>query len=95
MLNERALLQVDVRLLKTQIWSKLTDAREESADDARVASVKSFSETVQAVPAALPGTMAKDVSVPLCFVCLLHLANEKGLSIVNDGDALQDLRISQ
>jgi hypothetical protein len=39
--------------------------------------------------------MAKDVSVPLCFVCLLHLANEKGLRIVNDGDALQDLRISQ
>jgi hypothetical protein len=49
-------LQVDVRLLKTQIWGRLTDSIVESSEaDGRVADVKSFQETVQAVPAALPG----------------------------------------
>ncbi|KAI8867919.1 barren-domain-containing protein [Ramicandelaber brevisporus] len=38
----------------------------------------------------------KDITVPFCFICLLHLANERGLEIKNTGDGnLNDLVIRQ
>jgi condensin complex subunit 2 len=33
----------------------------------------------------------KDISVPFCFICLLHLANEKKLKLSNELDSEQDL----
>ena len=36
-----------------------------------------FSSLYSKLPLILPTTMAKNMSVPLSFVCLLHLANEK------------------
>ena len=36
-----------------------------------------FSTLYSALPSKLPDSMAKNVSVSICFVCLLHLANEK------------------
>lgn len=32
----------------------------------------------------------RDISVPFCFICLLHLANEKDLSITGMGPQQQD-----
>lgn len=41
-----------------------------------------------------PAEAMRDVSVAYCFICLLHLANEKGLCV--DGTAaLTDLTISK
>jgi hypothetical protein len=36
-----------------------------------------------------------DVSVPFCFICLLHLANEHNLMLENPGGALNRLNIRQ
>ncbi|XP_033367584.1 condensin complex subunit 2 [Parus major] len=40
----------------------------------------------------LPPTMATNLSVPLAFVCLLHLANEKGLRLEST-EELSDVRV--
>ena len=43
---------------------------------------RSFQETLALVPRRITNkTMLQDVSVPFCFICLLHLANEKNLLI--------------
>ena len=41
---------------------------------------------------AYPKQAMDDISTSYCFICLLHLANEKGLSIDNEPN-LKDLRI--
>ena len=39
-----------------------------------------------------PKQAMADISTSYCFICLLHLANEKGLQIANEED-LTDLNI--
>lgn len=39
-----------------------------------------------------PGPVMDDISTSFCFICLLHLANEKGLVIENTTE-LTDLSI--
>jgi condensin complex subunit 2 len=39
-----------------------------------------------------PDRKLRDISVAFCFICILHLANEKDLRIVDEG-GLSDLRI--
>ncbi len=34
----------------------------------------------------MPAALAKDVSVPFYFICILHLANEHDLSLVPEAD---------
>lgn len=52
-----------------------------------------FSSLVAGVPDKVPRQMVPNLSVPIMFVCLLHLANEKELSILGMQD-MGDLRIS-
>ena len=46
------------------------------------------------VPSMVSQKVSQNLSVPIMFVCLLHLANEKNLSINSVAD-LADLKISQ
>jgi condensin complex subunit 2 len=39
-----------------------------------------------------PKQAMEDISTSFCFICLLHLANEKGLNITND-NGLEELSI--
>lgn len=41
-----------------------------------------------------PKQAMADISTSFCFICLLHLANEKGLSLNNDG-GLEELIIQR
>ncbi len=52
----------------------------------------SFRQLVEALPAKIADRrMAEDLSVHLCFICLLHLANENDLVIVDQyQDGLDD-----
>ncbi|PRP89354.1 condensin complex subunit 2-like [Planoprotostelium fungivorum] len=72
---------VDIKALKDSIWSSVEKMEEEEME---------FKELVADLP-----MMKKDnnVTVPFCFICLLHLANEKGLDIVQEKNDLKDLRI--
>ncbi|KAK3590125.1 hypothetical protein CHS0354_041175 [Potamilus streckersoni] len=52
-----------------------------------------FQELLTDLPSKLSGQTAHNLSVPIAFVCLLHLANEKTLKL--EDLALDDLRITQ
>jgi condensin complex subunit 2 len=53
-----------------------------------------FSYMYTALPSRLPSKLAANLSAPLAIVALLHLANEKTLDIVGNGN-LSDLIITQ
>lgn len=52
----------------------------------------SFRHLLSTFPAECQAAAPEDISPHLCFICLLHLANEHGLSI-HDCPTLDDLRI--
>lgn len=43
-----------------------------------------FTDVVNNLQAVYPKKQMADISTSYCFICLLHLANEKGLVISND-----------
>ena len=53
-----------------------------------------FSEVIRTLPELYPESRLKELSVPFCFICLLHLANEKNLSIAGSKN-LDDLFVRQ
>lgn len=71
--------------------SKSSIARPENIDSANTTDRK-FSELVGGLSTMYPTKALADISTSFCFICLLHLANERGLSIENDAD-LSDLAI--
>ncbi|XP_077992880.1 condensin complex subunit 2-like [Glandiceps talaboti] len=99
----RTAKKIDVKKLKASMWGLLTVPKEiekekvetiPSMDDNGVAGIQSFNNMYKSLPDQISTHMAKNLSIPMCFVCLLHLANEKNLKI--DGvEAFGDLLISQ
>ncbi|KAG0348230.1 hypothetical protein BG004_005626 [Podila humilis] len=53
-----------------------------------------FTEIIGGLSKVYPEQKLRDISVPFCFICLLHLANEKNLSIEGSED-LAELTIRQ
>jgi condensin complex subunit 2 len=53
-----------------------------------------FSNLMHSLDTVYAPSVRKDVSVPFCFICLLHLANERDLSIISKGN-LTELTISR
>eukprot|EP00004_Rigifila_ramosa_P007756 TRINITY_DN1894_c0_g1_i3.p1 TRINITY_DN1894_c0_g1~~TRINITY_DN1894_c0_g1_i3.p1 ORF type:complete len:131 (-),score=21.72 TRINITY_DN1894_c0_g1_i3:28-420(-) len=74
--------QIDVKGLKSTLHTQLTlldqRAKQSSVEDR--APVR-FSELLHELPRSLPLAEAENLSVPMSFICLLHLANEHGLAI--------------
>lgn len=90
--------RVDVRKLKDNLWRVMdyekveeltenTTAKEEQPEED-----KKFTELVEQVGAEYPRQQKQEISTSFVFICLLHLANEKGLSIEQQED-LADLAI--
>uniref|UniRef100_A0A3Q3JMW2 Condensin complex subunit 2 n=1 Tax=Monopterus albus TaxID=43700 RepID=A0A3Q3JMW2_MONAL len=71
---------MDMKRLKNSMWTLLAESPEELTE---------VNYTV-----ILPNTMAQNLSVPLAFVALLHLANEKNLELVKVDD-MSDIIIRQ
>ncbi|XP_024861386.1 condensin complex subunit 2-like isoform X1 [Kryptolebias marmoratus] len=67
---------------------------EKTAETPEVSGEKVFSQTTKTLLQRLPNTMAQNLSVPLAFVALLHLANEKNLELVKVDD-MSDIIIRQ
>ncbi|NXN25664.1 CND2 protein, partial [Nycticryphes semicollaris] len=96
--------KMDMRRLKKNMWDLLTDEQkkesaaevnaEEEEDLSVVAGEKVFSNITKELLHRLPSAMAKNLSVPLAFVCLLHLANEKNLKLEGMED-LSDVLVKQ
>lgn len=86
LLFTRRAKKVDVQELKRVLWQEI-----ESLTKKRKQPDMTFSSLVNKLDeSGLSREMLKDVSVPYCFICLLHLANEHNLELKsnNSGELL-------
>ncbi|XP_065507823.1 condensin complex subunit 2 [Caloenas nicobarica] len=96
--------KMDMKRLKRETWNLLTDRQKtetvtekgdaEKEDTSVVAGEKTLSGLTKDLLHRLPPVMAKNLSVPLAFLCLLHLANEKNLQLESTED-LSDVLVKQ
>ncbi|XP_057862011.2 condensin complex subunit 2 isoform X2 [Cryptomeria japonica] len=86
--------QVDVHVLKRTLWVAIQDVcrNTKMVKGQKSKTVTSFQALLSNFPADCPAAAPEDISVHLCFICLLHLANEHCLSI-QDHSSLDDLSI--
>ncbi|KAI8331907.1 condensin complex subunit 2/barren [Chlamydoabsidia padenii] len=76
--------RVDVRKLKDNLWKALTidpTGGGKTNNDGKVYGERRFSDVLQDLKKMYPPRVMKDISVPFCFICVLHLANEQNLMI--------------
>lgn len=76
--------RVDVKLLKDNLWKSIkveSDERTPEAEADAETKEKTFKSVVEIIGDMYRPEEKKDLSTSFCFICLLHLANEHGLSI--------------
>lgn len=89
--------KVDVKALKSTIWTDLceppspTKEKEKAKKDPTFEGSRTFESLLSSVEHRA-GKEVGEVSVALCFICMLHLCNEKGLALAQEG--IEDLSIS-
>ncbi|KAL3821578.1 hypothetical protein ACJIZ3_007483 [Penstemon smallii] len=90
---DKASKQVDVHALKQILWDHIQKLNQISVQEEAPKEVISFKQVLSDFPdeCRAAGSL-NDISPHLCFICLLHLANEHGLSI-RDYTSLDDLSI--
>ncbi|XP_035201124.1 condensin complex subunit 2 [Oxyura jamaicensis] len=97
--------KMDMKRLKQNMWDILLDTgkkqtlaeaedMEKEKDPSVVTGEKAFSDITKELLHRLPSIMVKNLSVPLAFTCLLHLANEKNLKLEGTED-LSDVLVKQ
>ncbi|XP_010143900.1 PREDICTED: condensin complex subunit 2, partial [Buceros rhinoceros silvestris] len=97
--------KMDMKRLKKNMWDLLTGGQkkqtvaemedaENEKDVSVVAGEKVLSGITKELLHRLPAVMAQNLSIPLAFVCLLHLANEKNLRLDGTED-LSDVLVKQ
>ncbi|XP_010469570.1 PREDICTED: condensin complex subunit 2 isoform X1 [Camelina sativa] len=94
---DKASKQVDVQVLKETLWECLQESPEPPIQDEEhqqgPLESRSFKELLASFPDDCQAAgSTQDISPHLCFICLLHLANEHNLSLVGS-QALDDLTI--
>ena len=60
--------------------------------------VLNFTDMIHDLRSVYPEQQMKDISTSYCFICLLHLANEKGLvlDVDREGDnAMQEIKVTR
>merc|ERR1712025_51334 len=92
--------KVNVRKLKLKLWDRIDgdlqtpqnkenreDQEEEEDEDIGMAVTKDKETkvTFQDSLDSLPANISSAISIQMCFICLLHLANEKELQFVPKG----------
>lgn len=82
----RTAKKVNVKLLKNNIWDKM-DMEEVKEGDSR-----KFTDVVQELKSVYGGQQLSEISTSFCFICTLHLANEKGL-LIEDNENHDELSI--
>ncbi|XP_059263618.1 condensin complex subunit 2 [Mustela nigripes] len=97
--------RMDMKKLKQSMWSLLTKFSKQAdtetnhsetgkEDPVKVADEKMLSGLTRDLQKSLPPLMAQNLSIPLAFACLLHLANEKNLKLEGTED-LSDILVRQ
>ncbi|CAO3581262.1 unnamed protein product [Absidia cylindrospora] len=80
----RTAKRVDVRKLKENLWKALIidpANKRRPSENGKVCGERRFTDVLQDLKKMYPPKVMKDISVPFCFICLLHLANEQNLVI--------------
>lgn len=74
---------VDVKLVKKHLWDCINDEIEDAKADVDPVEKMdcSFQELVHRTLRRMPKTETPNLSVAVCFICALHLCNEKGLEL--------------
>ena len=80
---------VDVKLVKKHLWDCMSDDIEDAkmagkADGKKLVNT-SFQDLVSRTVGRLPKGETENLSVAVCFICALHLCNEKTLKLEADG----------
>ncbi|KAI0998920.1 hypothetical protein K3495_g9276 [Podosphaera aphanis] len=102
----RVAKKIDVRRLKEELWKGIgfdssedllleTSGRPavlEPDSDKVVEEPLKFTSIIKGLQKVYPKQVMEDISTSYCFICLLHLANEKGLVIMKQ-EGLMDLDI--
>ncbi|KAI5958569.1 BRN1 [Candida theae] len=86
----RVAKRVDIKLLKDNIWkaildgvasgSNATDNDKSDDGDQQLRRIK-FNQVIKKVKTMYTPEQVKELSTSFCFICVLHLANEHGLTI--------------
>ena len=79
----RAAKQVDVRSLKELMWAGIQSvlAQRRNSENGGDSGPIEFQDILATVPAMNGAGRIEDLSIHLCFICVLHLANEHGLVV--------------
>ncbi|KAJ8118135.1 hypothetical protein ONZ43_g4051 [Nemania bipapillata] len=101
----RVAKKVDVRRLKEELWKGLgyedtqgdpnrsrlptPPTEEEGGQKQKEEPPLKFTEVMNDLKSVYPKTVMDDISTSFCFICLLHLANEKGLVIEKTPELLE------
>ena len=87
--------RVDIKGLKQSLWELLSD-EQSAADPAerQMSGEATLQQVVSRLPEKVPEPKLPDISMAYNFICLLHLANEKGLELVAN-ESSSDLSITQ
>ncbi|RWS22412.1 hypothetical protein B4U80_07549 [Leptotrombidium deliense] len=90
--------KMDVKRLKRAMWDVLTatpcNTPNTESPSVEMTSHVSFNELYKNVPKMITKTMLENLSTPIAFVTLLHLANEKNLKL-KANDEMTDFEIFQ
>ncbi|KAH7391737.1 condensin complex subunit 2/barren [Pyrenochaeta sp. MPI-SDFR-AT-0127] len=97
----RVAKKVDVKRLKDELWRGIgfedisTPPQPDAVDESLAKAVDgslTFTDVVNNLQTVYPKQAMADISTSYCFICLLHLANEKGL-VINNQDNFENLTI--
>ncbi|KAH8147427.1 uncharacterized protein LAJ45_08583 [Morchella importuna] len=98
----RVAKKVDVRKLKENLWTGLAFEPPSSSEvlpgGKQAAAVpppeepRRFTRVMNELQSVYPQKTMGDISTSYCFICLLHLANEKGL-VITGSEALTELSV--
>jgi condensin complex subunit 2 len=91
----RAAKQVDVRYLKELMWNGIQTVVAQHGGTTGLTPEQpiEFADILATVPENNPAGRIEDLSIHLCFICVLHLANEHGL-VVRGVPELNKMQIS-
>jgi len=76
---------VDVKLVKKHLWECINQDIGGLPDE-DIKTATSFQELVSRTVDRMPKSECENLSIQVCFICALHLCNEKGLEFDTTGD---------
>lgn len=83
---------VDVKLVKKHLWDCVSEELAEAKAAQKGQMETSFQELINRMISRLPRSECENLSIQVCFICMLHLCNEKNVEI-KLGELLGDFTV--